>query len=162
MDTNLLENFNKQVNLEFYSAYLFFAMSIYFDEIAMSGFSQFMKHKAGQKLRNAQKIFDYIIVRDEKLTFSKIDEPLNDWINVTDVFSSALSHEEFMLNEFRNLYKKARDVDDFAALEFILELLDEQIKNVGCFRKLVFRVKNVNIITPNIEQLDFMINNIKI
>ena len=158
MDNGLLENFNRQVNLEFYSAYLFFAMSVYFDEIAMNGFSKFMKHKASEKLQCAQKIFDYIVIRDEKLTLAKIDEPLNDWINVTDVFSAAFSHEEFMMNEFKNLYKKARDVDDFAALEFILELLDNQIKSVGFFRKLVFRVKNANIITPNIEQLDYMMN----
>ena len=53
MDSNLQEEFNKQISLEFNSAYLYFAMSTYFDEIYMSGFSSFMKETAKEKLKNA-------------------------------------------------------------------------------------------------------------
>lgn len=160
MDTKLLQIFNKQINHEFYSAYLYFAMSTYFSEIAMQGFCDFMKHKASQKLNLAQKIYDYLILRDEKLIFSKIEEPSIDWINVSDVFASALSHEEFMLSQIKELYQNAKEADDIAAMEFISEFLNEQIKCVGHFRKLIFRIKNANVITPNIELLDSVINSI--
>ena len=158
METKLIETFNKQINHEFYSAYLYFAMSTYFDEIAMKGFSGFMKHKASERLNRAQRIYDYIILRDEKLTFLKINEPTVDWINVSDIFSAALSHEEFMFEHVKELYKTAREVDDFAAIEFIAKILNEQIEAVGCCRKLVFRIKNSNIISTNIEFLDSVIN----
>ena len=69
MDSNLQEEFNKQISLEFNSAYLYFAMSTYFDEIYMSGFSSFMKETAKEKLVNAQSMYDYLILRDEKLIF---------------------------------------------------------------------------------------------
>ena len=46
MDTKLQEEFNNMVNIEFNSAYLYYAMSTYFDEIYMSGFSTFMKEVA--------------------------------------------------------------------------------------------------------------------
>jgi len=160
MDTKLLQVFNKQINHEFYGAYLYFAMSTYFSEISMQGFCDFMKHKASQKLNSAQKIYDYLILRDEKLIFSKIEEPSIDWINVSDVFNSALSHEEFMLSQIKELYKNAKEADDIAAVEHISELLNEQVKNVGHFRKLVFRIKNANVISPNIEILDTIINSI--
>lgn len=160
METKLLSAFNKQINHEFYSAYLYFAMSTYFNEIAMQGFCDFMKHKTSEKLQSAQKTYDYLILRDEKLIFSKIEEPSADWINVSDVFSSALSHEEFMLTQINELYQIAREVDDVAAMEYISQLLDEQVKCVGCFRKLIFRIKNANIITANIEHLDSVINNL--
>ncbi len=160
MDTKLLTAFNKQINHEFYSAYLYFAMSTYFNEIAMQGFCDFMKHKTSEKLESAQKIYDYLILRDEKLIFSKIEEPSIDWINVSDVFSSALSHEEFMLSQIKELYQTAREADDIAALEYVSTLMDEQVKCVGHFRKLVFRIKNANIITANIEHLDSVINSI--
>ena len=162
METKLIQAFNKQINHEFYSAYLYFAMSTYFDEITMNGFSKFMKHKASEKLNCAQKIYDYIILRDEKLTFSKIEEPSIDWINVSDIFSTALSHEEFMLTQVHELYKTAQETDDIAALEFISELLKEKVSAVSCYRKLVFRVKNSNIISPNIEHLDYVINELNI
>lgn len=160
MDDKLIQEFNKQINHEFYSAYLYFAMSTYFNEIAMFGFCDFMKHKASEKLNSAQKIYDYIILRDEKLTFSKIEEPSIDWINVTDLFSSALAHEEFMYEQIKELYKTAQEVKDFAALEFISEILNNQVKQVGIFRKLIYRLKNSNIISSNIEHLDNTINEI--
>ena len=162
METKLIQAFNKQINHEFYSAYLYFAMSTYFDEIAMEGFCAFMKHKASEKLNCAQKIYDYIILRDEKLTFSKIEEPSVDWINVSDIFSSALSHEEFMLGEINELYKTAREFDDIGSIEFISLLLEKQTKTVGCFRKLMFRIKNSNIISSNIEYLNSTIGEISI
>ena len=158
METKLIQAFNKQINHEFYSAYLYFAMSTYFDEIAMNGFSKFMKHKASEKLDCAQKIYDYIILRDEKLTFSKIEEPGVDWINVSDIFTAALAHEEFMYIQIQELYKTARQVDDIAAIEFISGLITEQIEAIALFKKLVFRIKNSNIIPVNIEFLDEVIN----
>ncbi|MBQ2983755.1 MAG: ferritin [Candidatus Gastranaerophilales bacterium] len=154
MDIKLIEAFNKQINQEFYSAYLYFAMSTYFDEIAMMGFSKFMRHKTCEKLSRAQKIYDYIILRDEKLSFSKIEEPSMDWINVTDIFSSALAHEEFILEQIKMLYDVSKQAQDYAALEFISKLLDCQVKDIGLIRKIVFRAKNANVISGNIEQLD--------
>ena len=142
MDIKLIEAFNKQINQEFYSAYLYFAMSTYFDEIAMMGFSKFMRHKTCEKLSRAQKIYDYIILRDEKLSFSKIEEPSMDWINVTDIFSSALAHEEFILEQIKMLYDVSKQAQDC------------QVKDIGLIRKIVFRAKNANVISGNIEQLD--------
>lgn len=159
METKLLQAFNRQINHEFYGAYLYFAMSTYFDEIAMRGFSDFMKHKALESLASAQKIYDYIILRDEKLTFMKIEEPTNDWINVSDIFSSALSHEEYILSQINELYKIAHETDDIPALDFISGLINKQIMNVGCFRKIMFRIRNSNVISSNIEHLDSVINN---
>ena len=135
-------------------------MSTYFSEIAMQGFCDFMKHKTSEKLQSAQKTYDYLILRDEKLIFSKIEEPSADWINVSDVFSSALSHEEFMLSQIKELYEIANEVNDIAAMEYVSKLLDEQVRCVGCFRKLIFRIKNANIINTNIEYLDGVINSL--
>lgn len=154
MESKLIDAFNKQINHEFYSAYLYFAMSTYFDEIAMQGFCDYMKHKASEKLNNAQKIYDYIILRDEKLTLLKIDEPSIDWINVSDLFSSALSCEELTLTKLNELYKMSKEVEDVAAIEYVSGLISEQVINVGKMRKLVFRIKNSNIISPNIEILE--------
>ena len=160
MENKLLQAFNRQINHEFYGAYLYFAMSTYFDEILMKGFSSFMKHKASGALITAQKIYDYIILRDEKLTFSKIEEPVNDWINVSDIFSGALSHEEYMLSQLNELYKIADEVEDAAAVDFILKLIQKQTENVGCFRKLMFRIRNTNVISSNIEHLDSLLEKI--
>ena len=160
MENKLLCAFNRQINHEFYGAYLYYAMSTYFDEVVMKGFSAFMKHKASESLNVAQKIYDYIILRDEKLTFSKIEEPVNDWINVSDIFSGALSHEEYMLSQVSELYKIAVEVDDIPAMDFISGLIKNQVENVGCFRKIMFRIRNSNVISSSIEHLDGLVEKI--
>jgi ferritin len=158
LETKLLQALNRQINHEFYGAYLYFAMSTYFDEIVMKGFSSFMKHKASEALSVAQKIYDYIILRDEKLAFSKIEEPVNDWINVSDIFSGALSHEEYVLSQTEELYKIATEVQDIPALDFISKLVEKQLQNVGCFRKLIFRIRNSNVISSDLEYLDTVLD----
>ena len=162
MDSKLIQEFNKQINLEFYSAYLYFAMSTYFEEIAMSGFSTYMKKRASKKLSLAQKIYDYLILRDEKLTFSKIEEPSIDWINVTDVFSSALNHEEYMLSQVLDLYKVARSVDDISSLEFINLILSKTQKDVAVFKKINIKIKSSNMTPTSINNLDYVFGGDKI
>ena len=159
MDSKLIQEFNKQINLEFYSAYLYFAMSTYFDEIVMNGFCSFMEKKASSKLSVAQMIYDYLILRDEKLTFMKIEEPNIDWINVSDVFSSALSHEEFLLERVLELYKTARETDDIAAVEFISKILNQTQKDLSVLRKINVKIKSTNIVPVNINSLDVIFDN---
>ena len=55
MDNTLLENINKQINREFYAAYLYFAMATYFAEINMEGFAKLTKNHAKEELEHAKK-----------------------------------------------------------------------------------------------------------
>ena len=41
---------NAQINKEFYSAYLYLAMSAYFDEIGLKGFSHWTKVQAREEV----------------------------------------------------------------------------------------------------------------
>ena len=153
MDLKLTQTFNKQINHQFYSAYLYFAMSTYFSEIAMEGFSKYMRHVASKKLCFAQKIYDYLILRDEKLIFQKIEEPDVDWINVSEIFSSAQEHEEFVLNSLLELYKIALDASDIGASKFICEFAQEQEKTVSKLRKFNYKIKSSS--QNVIDLLDF-------
>ena len=56
MDNKINELLNAQINHEFYSAYLYLAMSTYFSEINMDGFANYMKKQAkeaNEPLNNA-------------------------------------------------------------------------------------------------------------
>ena len=160
MNEELLTLFNKQINQEFYTSYLYYAMSTYFDEIMMRGFSMYMKHKASNELVLAQKMYDYLILRDERLSFLQIDEPSSDWLDVSDIFVNVLSHEQKLENEIQKLYLMAKNYDDIAAMDFIGEILGEKIKSLSLARKIVFRIKNSKIIPSGVEFMDTIINKI--
>ncbi len=154
MDTKLQEDFNNRVNIEFNSAYLYYAMSTYFDEIYMSGFSDFMREIALEKLSNAQKMYNYLILRDQKLVFEKIEEPDSDWINISDIFSISLSHEEFIIEKTKELYKTAKNSEDIGVMEFLSNMITKNELLLSKLRKIIFRIKNSNIIPTSIEFLD--------
>ncbi len=160
MNDVLLDLFNKQVNREFYTSYLYYAMSSYFDEIMMKGFCLFMRHKASIELALAQKMHEYLILRDEKLSFLKIDEITPDWVDVSDIFLHILNHEEILYNETQKLYLNARQQEDIGVMEFLKEIIFSKTKSLSMARKIVFRIKNSSVTSSGIDFLDKHINKI--
>ena len=126
MNTILIQQMNRQMNLEFYGAYLYYAMASYFEKIFMEGFSLKLKKLATKRLSNAQKITDYLILRNEKLLFNKIDEPLNNWKYPSEVYDNLLNFEDFMLKNIYVLYGISEKNTDKGAIDFIYKLLVEQ------------------------------------
>lgn len=160
MNQEFLNNFNGYINQEFYTSYMYYAMSTYFDEIMMQGFSTYMKHLASKDLAIAQKMYDYLILRDEKLQFLKIEEPFSSWVDVTDVFVNALEQEKQLFESIKNLYLLAKQKDDIGAMEFVKEILNQKLKSVSIAKKVVFRVKNSKIMPIGVEFMDILINRI--
>ena len=53
------EVLNEQINKEFYSAYLYLAMSAYFDDLGLCGFANWTKVQAREEVDHGMIIFDY-------------------------------------------------------------------------------------------------------
>ncbi|AIJ06008.1 ferroxidase [Methanocaldococcus bathoardescens] len=63
---NILDALNKQINKEFYSAYLYLSMSAYAESIGLKGFAQWLKVQSQEELDHAMKIYNYVIERGGK------------------------------------------------------------------------------------------------
>ena len=87
---------NSQINKEFYSAYLYLAMSAYFDEIGLYGFSNWTKIQAKEEVEHGMIIFDYIIERDGKVKLEQINSPERNFENPLQVFEKILEHEIYV------------------------------------------------------------------
>lgn len=154
MDTKLLEELNKQINKEFYSAYLYFSISVYFYETNMDGFGKMVKEQAKEELNHAKKIYNFLIARDEKITLFPIEAPENNWINPTDAIKSALLHEKQMTEYIKNLYIRAHEIKDYAAEIFLQWFITEQIEEEEKFRKILGKMENVQKYDCEIVDMD--------
>lgn len=154
MDNKINELLNKQINHEFYSAYLYFAMSTYFSEITMDGFAKYMMQQAKEELSHAQRIYDYLLLCNEKISLQRIEMPENDWVNAKDVFEAALNHEIAVSNAIREIYTFALDLKDFAAMNFLNWFIDEQLEEEEKFRKIVDKINTFDDCNCTIEQLN--------
>lgn len=63
---SLQDALNEQIKNEFYSAYVYLAMSSWFEDKALPGFAKWMRVQYQEELTHGLKIFDFILDRDAR------------------------------------------------------------------------------------------------
>jgi len=124
------EALNRQVNREYYSAYLYLAMSAYFESMTMKGFAKWMRIQAKEEQAHGDKFFDYILARGGKVTLGIIEAPKSKWTSPGKVFEEVSLHEQkvtAMINALVELAIKEKDHASFEMLQwFVKEQVEEE------------------------------------
>jgi len=124
------EALNRQVNREYYSAYLYLAMSAYFESMTMKGFAKWMRIQAKEEQAHGDKFFDYILARGGKVTLGTIEAPKSRWASPGKVFEEVYLHEQKvtgMINALVDLAIKEKDHASFEMLQwFVKEQVEEE------------------------------------
>lgn len=154
MDKKLLEGLNNQINKELFSAYMYFAMSIYFIETTMEGFAKIVKEQAKEELIHAKRIYDYLLLRNEKITLLPVEAPVADWINPIDAIKDALEHEKFVTDSINKLYEAAKTTKDYAAEIFLHWFIEEQVEEESKFKNLKERIEKAQSCECEIIHID--------
>lgn len=154
MDNKLLEDLNEQVNREFYAAYLYFAMATYFTEINMEGFAKLTKNHAKEELDHAKRIYDYIILRDEKVNLLKIDAPDTNWNNPIDAINAALDHEKFVTDNIHRIYKDSKEKNDYPLEVFMQWFVQEQVEEEHLFQSMLDKMSYIKDCECEIVNID--------
>ena len=126
----MLEELNKQVNAELYSAYLYLSMAAYFESINLKGFANWMRVQAQEELTHAMRFFDYINERGGVVKLAAIEQPPTEWKSPLDVFEATYKHEvkvTGMINSLVNLAMKEKDHATYNMLQwFVAEQVEEE------------------------------------
>lgn len=154
MDNNLLNQLNEQLNREFYAAYLYFAMATYFTEINMEGFAKLTKDHAKEELEHAKKIYDYLILRNEKVSLLRIEAPDSTWNNPIDAINAALDHEKYVTENIHRIFKEAKDKGDYALEIFIGWYVHEQVEEEHLFQSMLDKMSYVQECSCEIVNID--------
>lgn len=158
-DNRINMGFNKQLNKEFYSAYLYFGMSSYFSSINLDGFSQYMMEQAKEELEHAQIFYDYMHLRHFSVRLEKIEEPDNDFSSALGVIGKALSHERFITSEVINLSNMSKEADDKMSEIFLQQMIMEQMEEEDKFLKIYERIRYNEECGCTIEHIDNELKN---
>ncbi len=125
---------NEQLNLEFYSSYIYLGMSAYCSDIAYSGSATWFKLQAKEELEHAMKLYDYILDQGGEIHLTKIEEPERNYSSLADAFSKALEQEQSISASINKLMGEALKANDYATSIFLQWFVTEQIEeeaNVG-------------------------------
>lgn len=141
MSKKMVDAINEQIKNEFYSAYMYLAMSAYLADLGLPGFASWMRIQAKEEVTHANKMYDYVLTRGGTIELKTIDAPPSAWKNPLDVMQAGLAHEQFVtkcINEMSDLAVKEKD---HATQIFLSWYVTEQVEEEENFTDLVNALK---------------------
>ena len=119
---------NEQVNKEFYSAYMYLAMSAYCSTIGLPGFAHWMRMQYEEESMHVTKMYDYILDQGGALHLKTIEEPAKEFGTPIDIFQMTLEHEQFVTKSIHQLMDLAVEERDYATQGFLQWYVGEQVE----------------------------------
>ncbi|MBR6098814.1 ferritin [bacterium] len=145
---------NAQINKEFYSAYLYLAMSAYFDGIGLKGFAHWTKVQAKEEMEHGLKIFNYIIERDGNIDLRTIEAPVKDFQDPLQVFELILEHEKLITGSIETVANFSEDECDRATRHFIDQYISEQVEEEAQVLDVIKMIKMFGTECPIMYHID--------
>jgi ferritin len=141
MNQKIQEAFNKQINAELYSSYLYLSMSAYFMSISLTGFANWMRVQAQEELVHVMKFYDFINERGGKVTLTAIDGPPTAWDSPLQAFEDAYNHEQKVTALINGLVDLAIAERDHASNAFLQWFVTEQVEEESSADAVVQQLK---------------------
>ena len=120
--------FNKQINAETFSAYLYWSMSAALERMNLPGFANWMRVQAQEEMTHAAKFYDHIIERGGAVALTTIEAPQTSWDDVKAVIEGTLKHEQHVTGLINGLMDLALQEKDHAAAMFLQWFVTEQVE----------------------------------
>ncbi len=154
MNKKLVTALNDQIKYEFEAAFNYLAMAAYFEEQTFPGMAHWMRLQYEEELAHANKIFDFLSDRGEKVNLQALSKPVSNFKSPLDAFQKALKHEQKVTALINDLYALAVNEKDYPAQVvlqwFVLEQVEEE-KNAG---DVIEQLKRIGDDGPALLQLD--------
>ncbi len=128
MTAQLLSLIQKQVNAEFFSAYLYLSMSSWCDTEGWKGMANWMRVQAQEEQAHALTLHDQLLMMGERSTLEQIDTPTQSWTTPLAMFENALEHEKKISGMIHNLATVALSEGNHAFYQFIQMYVKEQVE----------------------------------
>jgi ferritin len=154
LSKNIEEALNRQINRELYSAYLYLAMSAYFENANMKGFAKWMRIQAKEEQVHAFKFYDYVIARMGKVTLISIEAPKAKWVSAGKVFEEVYAHEQKVTGMINALVELAIKEKDHATFEMLQWFVKEQVEEEEHASEILGKIECIGDIPGHLFCLD--------
>jgi len=137
------EELNKQINAEYWSAYLYLSMSAYLESVGLAGTASWMRVQYEEEISHALKFFDYVVERGGRVILQPIDEVPHEWNGIINIFEETLKHEQKVTSLINNLMDIAIEEKDHASKSFLQWYVDEQVEEESGVQTILDQLKMV-------------------
>ncbi|MBQ0141935.1 MAG: ferritin [Prevotellaceae bacterium] len=155
MEKRIEEAMNRQINMEYESAYLYLAMSLDAETKGMTGLSQWMFIQWLEELDHARILQKYMLSRGARIDLFSINVvEQKSWKNAFDMIKDSLEHERNVTKSINGLMKMAKELDDFATCSRLQWFVDEQVEEEESMRDVLGMLIMVSDCKASLLQYD--------
>ena len=155
MSTNLEEAFNKQINHELYSGYLYLSMAAYLESQNFTGMATWMRKQFEEEQMHAMKLLDYVQSRGNKVVLSAIAKPKTTWESPVDIFEESLKHEQLVTKLINSLYVLSTKENDAAAQVLLQWFVNEQVEEESSVEGIIHKLNMIGPSGNGLLMLDY-------
>lgn len=132
-----------QLNHEFYSAYLYLAMSAYCKFKDFNGAANWLKMQYEEEHMHATKIYDYLLDQGTHVNLKEIPKPPKNFGTLLDVFEKSLEHERMMTSRLNDLSDLALKEKDHATYNLLQWFVNEQVEEESSVGEIISKLRLV-------------------
>ena len=141
LSEKLTKALSDQVNAEYYSAYLYLAMSATADNFGLKGVSSWLFVQAQEEMAHGTHIYEYILDRGAVPSFAAIAEPPGSFADIDEIFKMVLSHEQKVTQSINSIATLAMQELDHACYQFLMWYVDEQVEEESAAADVLDRLR---------------------
>ena len=141
IDVNLLDSLYQHTSLERVSSAQYLAMSLWFLERELRGFSSYFKNESLSEQEHGFNFAKYMIARGQTVELEEVTKPIQEWNTVQELISLSFQMEADVTTSVQQLYSMAERANDTRTTVFLDPVIDEQIKAEDEMAYLLGKVK---------------------
>jgi ferritin len=154
LSQKLQDALNDQINAEYYSSYLYLAMSAHCESINLTGFAHWMRLQSKEEMDHALKILGYLLERRADVELKAIDKPPKSWDSPVAIFEQTMKHEQMVTKRIDDLVNLAIADKDHATQAFLQWFVSEQVEEEARADSILQKVKAVGGSAGGLFMLD--------
>ena len=144
MDHALVEMLYQHLTLERKASAQYFAISIWFDERDLTGFSNFFKKESFDEHEHATNFANYLVARGQTVVLQDISAPKQNWDSIEDVIAESFQMEADVTTSIHQIYSVAERTSDTRTNVFLDPIIESQTQSEDNFAHILSRVKFAN------------------
>ena len=128
LSNKLAKAINKQINAEFWSAYLYLSMSVDANANGHKGVANWFFIQYQEEMDHARIFINYLLSRGARVELMPIEEVKTSWKTPLAAFKDTLEHEQKVTAMINELCGIAAEEKDFASSSMLKWFVDEQVE----------------------------------
>ncbi|NCA73568.1 MAG: ferritin [Gammaproteobacteria bacterium] len=128
---------NDQINMEYYSAFLYLGMSNEMDAKGYRGYGKWLFLQYKEEMEHAEKFIGFLQTRGAEPVLSTINAPGKVPSVPLDVAKAAYEHEMKVSASIDKIYELANKEGDHASASFLKWFIDEQVEEEENTRNII-------------------------